>query len=365
MNKKQIDKVISDTKKRSTTIKISIAIIILLAISSVACLYTAITEEKNYYLHYDEKSDLDYKVYLKENDYFGPYLGKGNQYIASLINYIEADFNYEFSLMEDIDYSYYYYIESTLDIVDNNDKKLYQKVDTIVPKETIYDTVDNSFKINKTVNLDYNYYNSIANTFIKRYNLTGVSSKLTLQLHIGIKGNCSSFNSNIKDDAVISMSLPLTTNTVNVDMSYVLNNGTNKLIECSDESYLNVSLLTFGIVLLITSIALSLRTIIYAKNTRNCYTLYNKGLKNIFNNYGQYISKIQSELSYNKFQIVLVEEFEDLFEIRNSSSSPILFCQEQSKTRSAFIVPTNSGLVYIYYYSMSKFMKEEDKNEEE
>ncbi len=364
MNKKQIDKIIKETKKRNKIIKLSIVIIAVLFVSSIFSLYASFNQDKNYYLHYDEKSDLDYKVYLKDNDYFGPYLGKGNQYIASLINYIEANFTYELSIKEDIDYSYYYYIESTLDILDNNDKKLYQKVDTVLPKQTVTSTINNSFTINKTVNLDYNYYNTIASAFIKRYNLTGTNSKLTLKLHIGIKGNCEGYEPNIKDDAVISMSMPLTTNTVNVDMNYVLNNGTDKLIECVDTSYMDVRLFTLGIILIIVAVVLTVRTTIYAKKTKNCYTIYNKGLKDIFNNYGQYISKIQSELSYNKFQIVLVEEFEDLFEIRNSSGSPILFCQEPSKTKSAFIVPTNSGLVYIYYYSMNRIMKEEGKNED-
>ena len=104
-------------------------------------------------------------------------------------------------------------------------------------------------------------------------------------------------------------------------------------------------------------------TIRYSKRTRSTLTIYNKKLKNIFNNYGQYISKIKTEFKYEKFQIVLVEEFEDLFEVRNSSNSPILFCQDETKTRSAFIVPTNSGLVYIYYYSISNVIEQGCKHE--
>ena len=364
MNRKQINKIINETKKRSTKIKVFIFLIIISMIIGTSLIYISLNEENNYYLHYDESSDLDYKVYLKDNDYFGEYLGKGNQYIASLIDYIEADFKYKLSIVENVDFSYYYYVESTLEVLDNNDKKLYEKVDTILPKETISDVSNNSFEVNKKVKLDYNYYNAIASGFIKRYNLTGVKSTITLKLHVGVKGNCEEFNSDLLDDSVISMSIPLTTNTVNIDMNYVLNNGTDKLIECSDADYININLLVIGISSLVLMIGLTIYIIIYSRKTRNGYTEYIKRLKNIFNNYGQYISKIKTELKYNKFQIVLVEEFEDLFEVRNSSFSPILFSQDQSKTKSAFMVPTNSGLVYVYYYSLENALKGEDIYEE-
>ena len=365
MNRKQINKIISETRKRSKKIKVFIILIVFTMLIGSCLIFISVNEDVNYYLHYDESSDLDYRVYLKDNDYFGEYLGKGNQYIASLIDYIEADFNYKLSIVEDVDFSYYYYIESTLLVLDSNDKKLYEKVDTITPKESVSNAINNSFVVNKSVKLDYNYYNGIANGFIKKYNLTGTHSTVTLKLHVGVKGNCDKFKDDLLDDAVISMNIPLTTNTVNIDMNYVLNNGTDKLIECSDVDYINVKLLILGICFLVSMVCMIVYIVIYSHKTKSSYTEYNKGLKAIFNNYGQYISKIKTELKYDEFQIVLVEEFEDLFEVRNSSFSPILFSQDQSKTRSVFMVPTNSGLVYVYYYSISKFIKDKDVYEEE
>ena len=108
MDRKQINKVMQATKKRTRTIAILIFVVIAVLLAAISIIFISINSEKNYYIHYDEKSDLDYKVYLKENDYFGRYLGKNNQYIASLIDYVEADFNYKLSIDEKIDYSYYY-----------------------------------------------------------------------------------------------------------------------------------------------------------------------------------------------------------------------------------------------------------------
>ena len=52
-----------------------------------------------YYVHYDDKSDLDYQVALKENQYYDKtYVEKNNQYIASLIDYIDAYFRYDLNV---------------------------------------------------------------------------------------------------------------------------------------------------------------------------------------------------------------------------------------------------------------------------
>ena len=359
MDRKQINKIISDTKKRSIIISIFVSLIIAFILAGAGLIIASLTNEKNYYIHYDEKSDLDYRVYLKDNDYFGEYLGKDNQYIASLIKYIEADFKYKMTINEDLKYSYFYLIDAEVEVLDSNGKPLYKKVDNLVKKEFYNDLNNNSFEVEKTVDLDYNHYNNIVSTFIKRYNLNGVTSRVTLKMYVGIEGDCEEFESSLTDSAVISMVVPLTTNTVNIDMNYVLNNGTDKLLKCREASVLTAGVIA-GILIEILGIALIFVTINYANKTRSALTIYNKRLKAIFSNYGQYISKIKTEIEYKKFQIVLVEEFEDLFEVRNSSASPILFCQDSTKTKSAFVVPTNSGLVYIYYYSLKDVILEND-----
>lgn len=359
MDRKQINKIIADTKKRSMIISIFVSLIMAFALLGAGIIIASLNNEKNYYIHYDEKSDLDYKVYLKENDYFGEYLGKDNQYIASLIDYIEADFKYNMTINEDIKYSYYYMINAEVEVLDNSGKPLYKKTDNLVKKQLFDDLNDNSFDINKKVNLDYNYYNDIVSTFIKRYNLNGVTSRVVLKMYVGIEGDCEEFESSLTDSAVISMTVPLTTQTVNIDMNYVLNNGTDKLLKCREKNILTPGVI-IGSILEIIAIVLIFVSIRYTNRTRSALTIYNKRLKSIFSNYGQYISKIKTEIEYKKFQIVLVEEFEDLFEVRNSSASPILFCQDSTKTKSAFVVPTNSGLVYIYYYSLKDVILEND-----
>jgi hypothetical protein len=364
MNKKRLNKIVKDTLARKHKIMILVLLIVCLFLSSFSALFYSIRAQKNYYIHYDENSNLDYRVYLKPNDYFGEYLGKDQQYIASLIDYIKANFNYSLKIDKDVSYSYYYYVDAIAEVKDANGKTLYQRTDEIVPKQEFQDPTNNAFEINKDVTLDYNFYNDLVSDFIKKYNLSYTTSDVTLKMYVGINGNCQKISSTLSDDAVISMTIPLTTQTVGIDMNYTLSNNQDKLMECQNISIINTYLFVAGIAFSLCAIILLIYLIGYSIKTRSAKTIYNHKLKNIFRDYGRYIAKVQSELNYKKFQMVLVDDFEDLFEVRNSSQSPILYAQDEERYKSAFMVPTNSGLIYIYYLAIAD-EEIKDKNEKE
>lgn len=362
MNRKDIKEIIKETRKRQHRINLYVICIVLITISAIASIVISIETRKNYYIKYDEKSSLDYKVYLKDNDYFGKYLGKDKQYIASLIDYIEADFNYKLSIDENIDYSYYYYIEAEPTVLDKNGKVLYSKKDIVLEKKKYSDVENHSFEIKEKYNLDYNKYNSLVNTFINRYKLTGVTSSVTLKMYVGIEGSCKGYEANLDDNAVISMTIPLTQSTVNVDINYKLNNGTNKLLECRRTTVADYKTLIIGIIIGIVDLFVIISFITYINATKSSLTIYNNKLNKIFNNYGRYITKIVRDMDYEGLRQVEVQTFEDLFEVRNSSQSPILFSQNYNKTTSTFTVPTNNGIVYIYKYNLNDVKEEFGNN---
>lgn len=354
MNYKQIKNETSKTAERTKKISFLFFISVILIACAILLIYTSLTTNKSKIITYSDRSNLDYKVFYKENDYFSNYVGKNQQYIASLIDHIEADFDYKMTLNENIRYSYYYYVDAEVNVIDNSGKALYQKKEELVPRKKIDVFSNDSFEIEENLNLDYNYYNGIVKTFINRYNLYNTKNYVTVKMYVGIVGNCNGYSGSISDNSVISMNIPLTSDTINIDLDYNLINGKNKELKCIAEAGSVDLLIVLGIALLAGGIGTSVYEYLYIKRTRSPLTIYNQKLKSIFNNYGRYISKIKTELKYDKFQIVLVEEFEDLFEARNSSQSPILFSQNKEKTKSAFVVPTNSGLVYIYYLTVGK-----------
>ena len=140
MKKSQVNAILVDQTKRRNMILNFVCIIVVLSILSVAFLYIFINKNRDYSVSYQEKSNVDYKVYLKANDFFDEkYLGLENKYIASLINYIDANFKYEISMKEkNVDYKYSYRIEALVNVSETKSSKpLYTKTTELLKVDVI------------------------------------------------------------------------------------------------------------------------------------------------------------------------------------------------------------------------------------
>ena len=108
MKKNQVNEKYAEEIQRNKTI-ISIACLILfIFIHSITFLVIYLNKNQNQYIKYSENSLIDYKVYLKDNDFFDTdYVTSENQYIASLIEYINTNFKYKLYFKEEeIDFNY-------------------------------------------------------------------------------------------------------------------------------------------------------------------------------------------------------------------------------------------------------------------
>ena len=110
MKKKRVYEILSEQTKRRRKIGVFLFFIFVCFFLGVYLLLSFFDLNKTYYVGYTEDSDLDYKVFLKENSYFKePFLEKDGEYISSLIDYIDADFDYTIKMNEDIsNYKYTY-----------------------------------------------------------------------------------------------------------------------------------------------------------------------------------------------------------------------------------------------------------------
>lgn len=205
----------------------SISIIIILIISIG---FLALYAKRNsvYYVHYDEKSDLDYEVVLKENEYFEEdHLNEDNQYIAKLIDSINTNFKYDLAVKEDLTYNYRYKITADVNVKDNTtNKPIYTYSEDLLNEVT--GKSDGALNIDENIKVDYQKYNEKISEFVNVYKLSDVTSMLTLKMYVGIDGDLEQLNK--ADESVISLDIPLTTNTVAIDMKYDLSDNVDNLI---------------------------------------------------------------------------------------------------------------------------------------
>ena len=100
------------------------AVLLIILISmSVFSIITSLNAKST--LSYDIVGNVDYKVYLKENNFYkDPYLGKNMTYITSLVDYIDMAFNYNFDITEKSDIEYTYIISANLVITPEDNSKV-------------------------------------------------------------------------------------------------------------------------------------------------------------------------------------------------------------------------------------------------
>ena len=82
MKRNRVNEILSDQTARRNKIISYVCIIIIISIICLSLVGLLITKNKKYYVNYNEQSNIDYKVHLKQNDFFQtPYMEKNNQYL--------------------------------------------------------------------------------------------------------------------------------------------------------------------------------------------------------------------------------------------------------------------------------------------
>ena len=366
MKRKQVNAILVDQTIRKRKILNYIFIIIALTVLFSFFLSLYILNNKVYYVNYKENSELDYKVYLKENEFFDTnYLGKDRQYIASIIDYIDANFNYELEVDDkDIDYQYSYKIVADVDVKEkNSDNSLYSYSKVLEQKDSVDTNSNTDLIIYKDLKIDYNYYNELIKKFVNTYGLDDTESTLTISMYVNVLGNCDSIDFN-KNESVISLVIPLTTKTVGIDISYdLLDEDLENIMICRDSNYFGIILIILMIITLGADVYYVVVLSRYVVITRTAETIYDKELKKILNNYKSYIQKINNEFDLRGYQVLKVDTFNDMLEIRDTVCEPILMVENKEKTGVFFLIPSKNKILYSYSLKVSTIKKEIRKNE--
>ena len=254
MKKSQVNAILVDQAKRRNMILNFVCIIVVLSILSILFLFIFVNKNRDYSVSYQEKSNVDYKVYLKSNDFFDEkYLGIDNQYIASLINYIDANFKYEISMKEkNVDYKYSYRIEALVNVSEaKGSKPLYTKTTELLKVDEKSASSKDNVSINERININYNQYNDLIKQFVSIYKLDDISSTLTVSMFIDVVGSCEDFETDSNNESVISLVIPLTTKTVGIDIKNNLIEASDNVIVCNDASPLTVLYAIVSVLILV------------------------------------------------------------------------------------------------------------------
>ena len=97
-------------RKRTLWKRVQLCVIVIVTLAALCLSMVYYRLNKEYYISYSENGSVDYKVYLKENEFYDSVHQESNQsYVASLIDRVIANFSYEIDMdTDDVNYKYSY-----------------------------------------------------------------------------------------------------------------------------------------------------------------------------------------------------------------------------------------------------------------
>lgn len=348
-------------QKRNKKILIIGLVILFLSLLFIASYAIYYKKNQVYYVEYNETSDVDYKVYLHENDFYEEeYLGKGQTYVASLIKSIETSINYKLHVTRpDVEYQYKYSADMQLIVKDGKaNQSILEKTYILEEEKTYIQPVGKDLLINEKIEVDYSKYNTLASMFIDTYDLDNTINSLVIRMYVTVTGTCQDLLTDSVDSYVITVNIPLTDKTTSIGITSNIPETEAKMLACLQESSYKNLFKWMAAVALVLDVVAIISLVIFVIKTRNTYINYTRQVNKLVSNYRSYIQKVKTKLEFTDCKVIEVSTFVEMLEIRDTILKPILMQEDEDKTWAKFIIPAETNLVYMYQMKLEDFEKE-------
>ena len=335
----------------------SIGAMILAGAMLVTIVFAAIffSLNKSTFISYTEKSEIEYMVFLKENDIFtSDYLEQDQMYVASLINSVWMKFEYELKMAQAAQYNYTYSADAKIVIKDRASQKLFYEgkltpnSDMLLSEQTkTLEEPSEILSVSQSFSLDYSQYNNRAKEIVQTLSLRDAVCTLEVEMNIYVNGSSENLAQDKENTYKFALSMPLNADAVSFERTASVPEGSNKLLTINKGSA-RVVMLVFAIVFGTLTALFAAAYVAFIILTRNTDINYNRRVNKIVSNYRSFIQKITSPFDREGYQLLMMDSFMDLLEIRDTIQSPILMSENEDQTCTTFMIPTNTKLLYVF-----------------
>ncbi len=335
--------------------KLIIKIVILIVLISISIFLLRASFTADNLLSYTETGSIDYKVYLKENNFYkDKYLGKNMTYITSLVDYIAIDFNYDFETTEKSNLDYTYSVYANLVITpEDNSKVLFDEKYVLqdITSKKISNT--NEYNIIKAVTLDYNYYNDLANTFKTTYGVN-CNSKLIVGLLVDTNGKDIKYETEFNNSNEINVTFSLAKKQVDINMESANLDSTKDITIKSNGLIKNKGLLMVSIIFILATIMVMISIAKTVYNLRVQKDEYTRYIEKILNNYDRAIVETQYLPNLDDYEVIEINKFTELLDVRDTLRLPIIYTPIEGKGSCFYI--RQDRTIYIHYVSCTSLV---------
>ena len=319
---------------------------LLLLIIGTLLLNKSLQFESEKVVKYSEKSNLDYKVYLKPNEFYeDEYLGKDMLYVASLIDKLVVDFDYAFVSedRENIDFTYSIIAKLSIENLLGT-KSYFEKSYTLLDNKMVRMADSTSQLISEQISVDYPYYNSLANSFRNQYGVE-TDSKLTIYMLIN-KKNTADSDFILDSSSVMNVVVPLSERAVDISLDYKNINETSNIIKKQTMTINDYLPLILAGIFIILSLVMMIKGMRNIKALRGKKSEYDKQVAKILKEYDRLIAESSTLMSFENKEIIDISKFTELLDIHDNLQLPIMYYEVEEHKLSYFYI-SHENTIYL------------------
>ena len=326
-----------------------IILMVFTLILSLGMIYYALNNTNKESISYTQNGNVDYKVCLKENNFYSQNcLDKNMSYVSSLIKNVGLTFNYDLNTSEQLNVKTEYEVTGKLVISNAENTSKYFEQKYILQDKTSegISQINNEYKISKNIDIDYDYYNTIASTFKSQY---GVETNSYIEVSFQVFHT----NKEIEDIRVPSpspviLNIPLSQKSININMTA---SGVNKQetqnIESSIFTLNNIICLFIGIIALIICLISSLKIAKMLTLIKEKKNNYDKFIEKILREYDRLIVETSTLPKFNNYFLTKVNSFGELIDVRDNLRLPIMYYEVAKHQKCHLYIIDNKNLYLL------------------
>lgn len=326
---------------------------ILLAIGIIA-IFKGYNDKEKVSVSYQEASSIDYKVYLKENNFFEvPYLEKDKTYITKLIDYIAINYYYNIKFSEVMNGEYVYYIRAIIEAnkSENQTGSYWSKEYRLTENNTIKLENEDSFTINEKIDVNYDKYNDLLTEFKKQYGLS-VDGVLKVELVVDSTAKDEKLTKPITTNSLVTLNIPLTKLAIETSIDASGNNDKNEVVEyIKIDKKIYTFYKIFGFIVILGALFLTfiLFKIIYENKKKH---MYERTLKKIISNYDGIMVSVSEMPSIEDLNVIKAKSFDELIDAHSEVRMPINYYHEKNRAKFVLI---NGNIAWLYILDKKDF----------
>ena len=326
-----------------------IILMVFTLILSLGMIYYALNNTNKESISYTQNGNVDYKVCLKENNFYSQNcLDENMSYVSSLIKNVGLTFNYDLNTSEQLNVKTEYEVTAKLVISNAENTSKYFEQKYILQDKTSegISQINNEYKISKNIDIDYDYYNTIASTFKSQY---GVETNSYIEVSFQV------FHTNKENEDIrvpspnpVILNIPLSQKSININMTASgINKQETQNIESSIFTLNNIICLFIGIKALIVCLISGLKIAKMLSLIKEKKNNYDKFMEKILREYDRLIVETSTLPKFNNYFVTKVNSFGELIDVRDNLRLPIMYYEVAKHQKCHLYIIDNKNLYLL------------------